>query len=140
MPRRRRIRGVFFLEALCALVLIGMTLWAVSELVMTYDRMQEHVIAHRRAQLAAEGQMERFRSDRPPPEGTSKIDAAGDIRLRIERHPGEGDWKGLEHVQITATVASRHGRRVTYRLAAYLYFEPGGAAARASSQAEGSEP
>ena len=116
-----RKRGVFILEAAVALAIIGLVLLAASTLLVSYQQAHEHFLAHRAAQLAAEGQMERFRAGARVIDGPVRDPEAGPrVELRVTSSPGAGDWRGLRRVTVTATVSARYGRRVVYELSGYV--------------------
>ena len=136
MPNSRLKRGVFIIEAATALALIGVILLAVSALVVSYRQAEETFVTQRRLQLAAEGQLERYRAGQPLPTESTDLDGPGGIRLHVECSAGQGQWEGLRQVVVTATADLRHRKCISYQLTGYIAPAPGmsGASAMNPSQ------
>jgi len=121
MPNhQQRRRGVFIIEAATSLLLIGVTLAAVSALIVSYRRAEEAFVTQRRLQLAAEGQMEQYRAGQPLPDKSIDLDGPGGISLRVECAAGQGQWAGLIQVSVTASTDARNRKHLSYRLTGYM--------------------
>ena len=121
-PTQRK--AVFIIEATCAMVLLALLLGFVAYLVIGQERLRDHMTAERRLQLAAEGQMERYRAGEPLPDGECHISTPHGIQLDVSCEPGQGDWSGLTRVTIMARTPVRHAKTASFRLVAYVCPSP----------------
>lgn len=121
MPSRQHTcrKGFILTEAVTALTLIGLVLGAATLLLVEHSRATEHVINHRRAQLAAESCLDWVRAG-----GIKAVDAdfsdENNIRYQVRVTEAESEWKPLRRVSVAATIASSKGRVARYTIRAYV--------------------
>ncbi len=116
-------RGVILTEACVSIMLIGLVLAMVSLLLTRYARSTDYFLNYRRAQLAAESCVERMRAGVLDVADATLTDEA-DVIYEIRVTDGDGAWRPLKHVIVTASVVGKHSRSAHYRISTYLGSAP----------------
>lgn len=112
-------RGVVFVEACTAIMLLGLVLTMVSVMVTGHARAVDFLVNERRAQLAAESYVERMRAGLVAVADADVTEEAG-VSYEVRVTEAEGAWRPLVHVAVTARVIGKHGRIAPYCLSTYL--------------------
>ncbi len=90
-----------------------------------YYRMREHELWRRAAAWAADAQLQRYHVGvalgTPPPPNVVQPE----VTLSTATEPGQGQWQGLTHVTVTATVTVRTGARIRQTSRGYIRREAG---------------
>jgi type II secretory pathway pseudopilin PulG len=114
-----RSSGFVLTEAVVSIALLAVLMTMVSLLMVGYQRAADAMLNTRRAQWAAETQLERIRAGLDPVANRS-FDSMDGVSFNVGVSDGEGDWRGLRRVAVTASVTGKHGHIVKHTIRAYL--------------------
>ena len=100
--RRRKI-GFIDVEIITALALLALITGTLASVLRTYRSANQAMTWRQTALAAAQAQFQRYQAGAPigsnPPAGV----VPEELKLKTDAKPGTGDWRGFNHITVTAT-------------------------------------
>lgn len=119
LNQRRNPGGFLLVELIVAIALLGLILAGLGLTVAGLGRFNRYEWARQQCLAAAQAQLDSLAATGEPL-GVEDIERLWpDVTLTTDRLAGEGQWDGLELVQVAATM-STHPRPADVRLARYV--------------------
>ena len=116
---RRHHEGWVLTEAIVSVGVMGMMLAVLTIAQGRFGTFNAVQLARERCVTASQAELDSIAATGDPLGPQQRAQAWGDIRTKIERAPGEGDWAGMTRVKVTASTTVR-GRDVTIALHRYV--------------------
>ncbi len=117
--KRGKASGFLMTETIVAITLLGLILTGLGVTVAGLARFNRYQWARQQCTAAAQAQLDSLTATGRPLSGQDIAQLWPDVTLTTDRAPGEGQWDGLELLQVTATTDTRP-RHAAVRLARYV--------------------
>ena len=118
--RRHDCRGVLATEVVVSIALMFLIAGLTASALMDHHHARDEAFYRRAASWAAAGQLQRYQAGAlidslPPAEMVGRA-----ITLETRVHPGQGQWEGLDRVEIIATATLPSSKRVAETIRGYV--------------------
>ena len=112
--------GWTLIELIVAIGLIAMIAGLATDVLFEYRQSRNEMLKREMLVWAASAQWERIiagaPADLPPPEGA----LPEGVSLQARTQPGEGQWKGLTRVTVTATTTAWGGKELREQVSGFI--------------------
>ncbi len=112
--------GWTLIELVVAIGLMALVAGLATDVLFEYRQSRNEVLQREALAWAASAQWERIvagaPADLPPPEGV----LPEGVSLQAQTQPGEGQWKGLTRVTVTATVTIWRGKELREQVSGFV--------------------
>ncbi|MBN1359722.1 MAG: type II secretion system protein [Sedimentisphaerales bacterium] len=123
MSNRTRERGFLLAESIVAITLVSLIMAGLGITVIGFARFNRYQWARQQCIAAAQAQLDSLTATDQPFSHEDIQRLWPDVTVKVDRSAGEGQWEGLELLQVQASVDT-HPRPTTVRLARYLLTKP----------------
>ncbi len=115
-----RLRGFSFIEVTVGIVLLGLIVALSSQAIFNYQKSRNQLVDRQVLLWAASAQLERIAAgaalDSLPPGGF----LPEGVSLHAESQPGEGDWRGLTRITVTARLTAGGGKELREQISGFI--------------------
>lgn len=121
---RHRASGFIMAELIVSVAVLGLVITGLGVTLAGFARFNGTQWARQQCLAAAQAQLDSLVATGRPLSEANIERLWPDMTVAMDRTPGQGQWRGLDLVEVTAT-ENRYPRRATVRLARYILSDAG---------------